>query len=97
MMPQLGRPAGRAQDRDKLMETHGYGRLEDDALFHLQLLDLALLSQADVVAGAFGSTFIKTALQAHPHAHRVARRAPPPRAPPRHCTAHDSTATTAPA
>ncbi|KAL1527864.1 hypothetical protein AB1Y20_009240 [Prymnesium parvum] len=36
---------------------------QDDELFHLQLLDIALLSQADLVAGVFGSTFVKTALQ----------------------------------
>lgn len=32
-------------------------------MLHLQLLDLALLSQADIIAGVFGSTFVKTALQ----------------------------------
>ena len=36
---------------------------EGDELLHLQLLDLALLSRADVIAGVFGSTFVKSALQ----------------------------------
>lgn len=49
------------EDRRAVQASHG--RREGDDMLHLQLLDLALLSQADVLAGVFGSTFIKTALQ----------------------------------
>lgn len=54
-----------AEDRKVVEKSHAKGerRRESDRLLHLQLLDLALLSQADVVAGVFGSTFVKTALQ----------------------------------
>ena len=47
--PQLGSRVGAGRERDEML--------------HLQLLDLALLSQADIIAGVFGSTFVKTALQ----------------------------------
>ena len=54
-----------AEDRRVVEKSHAQGdrRREKDELLHLQLLDLALLSQADVIAGVFGSTFVKTALQ----------------------------------
>ena len=53
------------EDRKKVEKSHAKGdrRREGDELLHLQLLDLALLSQTDVLAGVFGSTFVKTALQ----------------------------------
>jgi hypothetical protein len=53
------------EDRHAVEKSHARGdrRREGDELLHLQLLDLALLSQADVLAGVFGSTFVKTALQ----------------------------------
>ncbi len=52
-------------DRHDLQRSHsrGDGRREGDELFHLQLLDLALLSQVDVLVGAFASTFVKAAFQ----------------------------------
>ena len=53
------------EDRKRVEKSHARGdrRRERDELLHLQLLDLALLSQADVLAGVFGSTFVKSALQ----------------------------------
>ena len=53
------------EDRKAVSGSHlrGERRREGDDLLHLQLLDLALLSQADVLAGVFASTFVKTALQ----------------------------------
>ena len=53
------------EDRMQVEKSHARGerRREGDELLHLQLLDLALLSQTDVLAGVFGSTFVKTALQ----------------------------------
>ena len=53
------------EDRRRVEKSHAAGdrRREGDEMLHLQLLDLALLSQADVIAGVFGSTFVKTALQ----------------------------------
>ena len=53
------------EDRRAIEKSHSRNerRREGDELLHLQLLDLALLSQADVVAGVFGSTFVKSALQ----------------------------------
>ena len=53
------------EDRAAVQASHSRGerRREADELLHLQLLDLALLSQADVLAGVFASTFVKSALQ----------------------------------
>ena len=53
------------EDRTRVEKSHARGdrRKEGDEMLHLQLLDLALLSQADILAGVFGSTFVKTALQ----------------------------------
>ena len=57
--------SGPQSDRSQLScsQWSGCATAQGDEIFHLQLLDLALLSQADVVAGVFGSTFVKTALQ----------------------------------
>ena len=54
-----------AQDRTAVERSHllGIRRHEGDELLHLQLLDLGLLSQADLLAGVFASTFVKSALQ----------------------------------
>ena len=41
----------------------GLRRHEGNELLHLQLLDIGLLSQTDVLAGVFASTFVKSALQ----------------------------------
>lgn len=49
------------EDRKKVQKSHG--KREGDDMLHLQLLDLALLSQTEILAGVFGSTFIKAALQ----------------------------------
>ena len=49
------------ENRRQVQQSHG--KREGDDMLHLQLLDLALLSQTDVLAGVFGSTFVKTALQ----------------------------------
>ena len=53
------------EDRRRVEKSHAQGerRAEPDEMLHLQLLDLALLSQSDILAGVFGSTFVKTALQ----------------------------------
>uniref|UniRef100_A0A7S2DYK5 Uncharacterized protein n=1 Tax=Haptolina brevifila TaxID=156173 RepID=A0A7S2DYK5_9EUKA len=53
------------ENRHAVEKSHAKGerRKEPDDLLHLQLLDLALLSQCDVIAGVFGSTFVKIALQ----------------------------------
>ena len=53
------------ENRLAVEKSHAKGdrRREKDELLHLQLLDLAFLSQSDVIAGVFGSTFVKTALQ----------------------------------
>ncbi|KAL3902249.1 MAG: hypothetical protein SGPRY_012145 [Prymnesium sp.] len=53
------------EDRATIESSHSRSerRREGDELLHLQLLDLGLLSQADVLAGVFGSTFVKSALQ----------------------------------
>ncbi|EOD30666.1 hypothetical protein EMIHUDRAFT_456524 [Emiliania huxleyi CCMP1516] len=53
------------EDRAAIDKSHRKNerRREGDEMLHLQLLDLALLSQADVLAGSFASTFIKVALQ----------------------------------
>ncbi|KAL1528889.1 hypothetical protein AB1Y20_010212 [Prymnesium parvum] len=52
-------------DRERIQRSHARSerRKEGDDLLHLQLLDLALLAQADVLAGVFASTFVKSALQ----------------------------------
>jgi len=51
------------EDRKVVEASHHAQAQEGDKMLHLQLLDLALLSQADVLVGVLGSTFIKTALQ----------------------------------
>ena len=45
------------EDRTRVEKSHARGdrRREQDEMLHLQLLDLALLSQADVLAGVFGA------------------------------------------